>query len=165
MGRELGPTACLVVTNVRILRDRRGWSGADLAARMIDMPHPVTRAQLANLENGRRAGLSLDETVALAAALNVTPWWTLATDLPLCGHCRSDPPPGFVCTVCKLVGDRSAAPNAAPAVTVDSDIRAPDGGDGLFGPRGWEAFHSAFEQRRPDYTAAPASPAKRDRDG
>lgn len=146
MGRqqELGPIARIVVNNVRRLRERRGWSAADLTARMIDMPHPVSRAQLANLENDRRASLSLDETIALAKVLSVVPWWTLATDNPLCGYCRSKPPPGFVCTVCQLAGP-------APVLVVD-DPAPSDGADGLFGPEGWRAFQDALAHRPVDFT-------------
>lgn len=142
--RELGPVARLVVNNVRRLRERRGWSAADLAARMIDMPHPVSRSQLANLENDRRASLSLDETIALATALTVVPWWTLATEQPLCGHCGSKPPPGFVCTVCELAGP-------TPVLVVD-DPAPQDGIDGLFGPEGWKAFEGALAHRPVDFT-------------
>ena len=57
---------------VRYLRERHGWSQQDLADKLANFGMPIDRAQIARLELGKR-GISLDETMRLAFALNVAP--------------------------------------------------------------------------------------------
>jgi transcriptional regulator with XRE-family HTH domain len=57
---------------VRYLRERLGWSQRDLADRLRNLGAPIDRASVARLETGKR-GLSVDEAMRLAAALNVAP--------------------------------------------------------------------------------------------
>jgi transcriptional regulator with XRE-family HTH domain len=54
------------------VRGRRGLSLQDLADRLTRLGFPMDRTTLNKLENGRR-GLSLDEALAIAAALDVSP--------------------------------------------------------------------------------------------
>jgi len=58
--------------NADRLRERLGWSQQDLADKLKNFGMPIDRAQLARLELGKR-GISLDETMRLAFALNVAP--------------------------------------------------------------------------------------------
>jgi transcriptional regulator with XRE-family HTH domain len=58
---------------VRRLRERQGMSAQDLADRCTALGFPVQRSVLANLENGRRAQVSVGEVLVLARALNVSP--------------------------------------------------------------------------------------------
>lgn len=57
---------------VRYLRERLGWSQQNLADKLANFGMPIDRAQIARLELGKR-GISLDETMRLAFALNVAP--------------------------------------------------------------------------------------------
>lgn len=75
MGRkaiELGHTARTVASNVTRFRGLRGYTLADLSARMTDVGRPLTVNTLSALENGTRRA-DVDDLVALAAALNVSP--------------------------------------------------------------------------------------------
>ena len=57
---------------VHYLRKRQGWSQQDLADRLRNLGAPIDRASIARLEAGKR-GISLDEAMRLAYALNVAP--------------------------------------------------------------------------------------------
>jgi transcriptional regulator with XRE-family HTH domain len=57
---------------VRFLRERLGWTQQDLADRLRRLGAPIDRASVARLETSKR-GLSVDEAMRLAAALNVAP--------------------------------------------------------------------------------------------
>lgn len=104
---ELGPVGMAVVRNVRRLRDRRGWSAQDLAGQTAQAGHHVPRSTLANLENGRRRVVTVDELAALAAALSVDPW-SLTTDDPMCVVCHNTAPAGFACLTCGCAGSADA---------------------------------------------------------
>ena len=58
---------------MRELRRRRGWSAAQLGEAMSGQGIPWDRSIVANLENGRRASVSVDEWLALAYVLEVPP--------------------------------------------------------------------------------------------
>jgi transcriptional regulator with XRE-family HTH domain len=66
------PTAA-IARQVRQLRSARGWSGRQLAERMTDEGIAWDRSIVANLENGRRRTVSVDEWLALALVLDVAP--------------------------------------------------------------------------------------------
>lgn len=68
----------VVVRRMRELRDQRGWTAAQLAQRMQALGVPWKREIVANLEAGRRAGITVDELLALALALGVPVPWLLA---------------------------------------------------------------------------------------
>lgn len=63
---------------MRETRERRRWSQQDLALRLGEMGAPTDRATVARTETGAR-GISLDDALMLAAALEVSP---LALILP-----------------------------------------------------------------------------------
>lgn len=68
------PPSARVIRRARALRKLRGWSAQTLAERCAAVgASDLNRAVLANLETGRRARLTLEETYALAAALVVDP--------------------------------------------------------------------------------------------
>ena len=62
-----------VAKRVRELRKRHGWSASQLAERLAALGLPWDRFTVQNLENGRRRNITLDESVALAYALDVAP--------------------------------------------------------------------------------------------
>jgi transcriptional regulator with XRE-family HTH domain len=57
---------------VERMRNRRGWSQRELARRVNDLGLPISQAAISLLEAGQRV-VSLNEAVAIAAALNVLP--------------------------------------------------------------------------------------------
>lgn len=59
-------TSSQLVTRFRVIRRKRGMSVQDVANAT-----GINRSVLANLENGRRATLTIDEAKAIADALNV----------------------------------------------------------------------------------------------
>ena len=62
----------VVAKQVREIRKRRGWTQADLAARLSEIDAGLSQPAVAKIETGGR-NVSLSETLALAAALNVAP--------------------------------------------------------------------------------------------
>lgn len=75
---------------MRLVRQRRGWTARDLAARCTSLGAPqITHTVITNLETGRpgpdsrrRRGITVDELLILAAALDVPPPYLL---IPLTG--------------------------------------------------------------------------------
>ena len=58
--------------NLKVLRGRRGWTAQDLAAAVARRGGKISRATIAKIESGVRvAGVTLDEAVLLAVALEV----------------------------------------------------------------------------------------------
>ncbi len=85
-----------VAQNIREFRKRRGWKPADLAARCAELGADfVTDNVIENIEHGRRRDgarrrhITVDELVALARALAVTP-------ADLCPDLAEGLPPGQV---------------------------------------------------------------------
>lgn len=76
MGRkaiELGPTAATVSENVKRFRtELRGWTLAELSARMTEVGRPMTGNTLSAIENQTRR-IDVDDLIALSAALEVSP--------------------------------------------------------------------------------------------
>jgi transcriptional regulator with XRE-family HTH domain len=67
------PTA-VCSSRIREIRGARGLSASALANRLADLGRPeLNRSVIANIENGRRDAISLEELVAFALALDVAP--------------------------------------------------------------------------------------------
>ncbi len=66
------PVRRRVAENVRLLRRERGWSLEALSARLARLGRPLSLSGISKVENGDR-GVDVDELVALALALDVTP--------------------------------------------------------------------------------------------
>lgn len=63
-----------VAERIKGLRQRRGWTAAELADRCADKGlNGFNRSVLANLESGRRKYVSVDELLTLAYVLDVAP--------------------------------------------------------------------------------------------
>jgi transcriptional regulator with XRE-family HTH domain len=71
-GTALTPTQ-VVAARMKKLREKRGWTAAELARQMKAAGIPWERIVVTKLETGRRASVSVDELLALAAVLNVAP--------------------------------------------------------------------------------------------
>lgn len=88
---------------VRQRRAELRWSGEELARRVSAQGVHFRRSMVTNLDNNRRAALSVQELIALAAALGVTVEWLLngvGQQAPKCRHCRDQPPVGYTCNTC-----------------------------------------------------------------
>jgi len=71
-GSEERPVAERVAANVRRIRQERGLSYVALASKLAENGHPIADTGLLKIEKGSR-GVSVDDLVALAAALGVAP--------------------------------------------------------------------------------------------
>ncbi len=82
-----------VAIRVKDLRKTRKWTQQDLANAMSARGYPTDRSTIVRLEK-RNRGISVDDLVALAAALNVSPGWLLLPaaagegDLPIVGNVK-----------------------------------------------------------------------------
>lgn len=94
-----GALTATVVANMRRLRKARGWSAQRLTEAVTAAGIAWDRSIVANLENGRRSTVSVDELAALARVLDVEPPWSL-TETPICATCAGTPPTGFTCRSC-----------------------------------------------------------------
>src|SRR2546429_9056210 len=79
-----------IAGEIRQRRTARGMSAEDLAAACADLGMPIQRSTLADLENGRRASISVAEWLAIAAALDGPPALLLCPGRPA-GTARAVP--------------------------------------------------------------------------
>jgi transcriptional regulator with XRE-family HTH domain len=93
-----------VVAKLRALRKIRKVSAQQLSDRMAELGYPVARTVIANLENGRRAEVSIDHVVIAAQALDTTVE-ALLTEPVRCPSCKGEPPAGFTCNTCGQGGE------------------------------------------------------------
>lgn len=66
---------------LRITREHKRWTQQRLSDRTRELGHPVDRATIAKIERGSRRNVALDDALALAAALNVSPVHLFAASL------------------------------------------------------------------------------------
>ncbi len=66
------PLVAAVAQRVRQLRRRQGMSASHLAELCEETAPTLTRSTIAKIESGIRSGITIDELVALAAALGVS---------------------------------------------------------------------------------------------
>lgn len=99
MSRRYYPTvyARTATTQIRRLRQQRGWTAHELGTRCNP---PITRATIAKTECGQRT-LTVDELCAFALALGVSVTMLLTGD---CDRCHNQPEPGWVCGLCNRRG-------------------------------------------------------------
>ena len=69
---EPGPTGLTVATNVALYRGKRGLRLGGLSERMAEVGRPMSVSTLSAIENATRR-TDVDDLVAIAAALNVSP--------------------------------------------------------------------------------------------
>ncbi|MEV0683403.1 Z1 domain-containing protein [Nocardia sp. NPDC050378] len=75
----LGPTGIRLSKRVQDLRQARGLTLGTLARRLGDLGRPIDLSALAKVEKGQRR-VDVDDLVALALALDVSPNWLLLPD-------------------------------------------------------------------------------------
>jgi transcriptional regulator with XRE-family HTH domain len=107
-----------IAGEIRQRRKARGMSAEDLAAACGDLGMPIPRSTLADLENGRRASISVAEWLAIAAALDVPPVMLLC-------------PVGTAETAEVLPGAEAPAFRAAQWVAGEAPLRHPGRADVL----------------------------------
>lgn len=76
-----GPVAEAVAANVRAVREARGLSQQQLAGGVAELGRPMQATTIAKIEGGDRR-VDVDDLVALALALNVSPARLLVGDQP-----------------------------------------------------------------------------------
>lgn len=74
-----GAVADAVAANVKTVRERRRLQQQQLSARLAELGRPIPPTALSKLEDGRRR-VDVDDLVALAVALNVSPTRLLLPD-------------------------------------------------------------------------------------
>jgi transcriptional regulator with XRE-family HTH domain len=81
--------------NIRILRQRRGWTQAKLGE-LMGWTSPSTVCAAEGRHGGRPRAFTVREVERLAAIFGVSPE-ELTTR---CANCHGQPPAGFACLVC-----------------------------------------------------------------
>jgi len=77
--QNAGPTSETVREHAKRMRKSRGWSLAAVCERMTEAGRPFAISSLSEIENGKRR-VDVDDLIALAAALGVSPLWMLMPD-------------------------------------------------------------------------------------
>ncbi len=88
-----------IIAKLRALRKIQKVSAQALADRMTELGYPIQRTVIANLENGRRAEVSIDHVLVAAQALGTTIAALLEAPV-VCPKCSGEPPAGFTCNTC-----------------------------------------------------------------
>lgn len=96
--------------NIRVLRQRRGWTQAKLGE-LMGWPSASTVCAAEGHRDGRQRRFTTEEIKQLAAMFGVYPS-QLTTR---CANCGGHPPAGFACLACRasLGSDRPAASDLA----------------------------------------------------
>ena len=87
--------AKVVGANIRVLRQRNGWTQAELGAHM-GWQSSSTECAAEGHRDGRQRGFTPDEVQRLASIFSREPW-QLTTR---CANCDGHPPRGFTCESC-----------------------------------------------------------------
>ena len=89
----------VVGANIRVLRQRHGWTQAKLGALMGWRSNSTVCAAEGH-RGGRQRGFTPDEVQRLASIFSLEPW-QLTTR---CASCDGHPPPGLSCESCGASG-------------------------------------------------------------
>jgi transcriptional regulator with XRE-family HTH domain len=81
--------------NIRILRQRKGWSQAQLGE-LMGWPTTSTVCAAEGRRGGRQRGFTTDEVRRLSVIFGISPR-KLTTH---CANCEGHPPAGFACLTC-----------------------------------------------------------------
>ena len=87
--------AAIIGVNIRTLRQRKGWTQAELGE-LMGWPNASTVCAAEGHRNGRQRGFTAGEIRQLAAIFGITPWQLTAQ----CENCNGRPPNGFSCLAC-----------------------------------------------------------------
>jgi hypothetical protein len=101
--------ARVVGANIRVLRQRKGWTQVQLGG-LMGWPSATTVCAAEGRRDGRQRGFTTEEVTRLAAIFSLT-----TTQLTTrCATCEGHPPAGFACLNCGAQGTRAAATPRAP---------------------------------------------------
>lgn len=106
--KQLGDAGHSVRQNVRILRQQRRLTFAELSRQLSALERPIPVLGLRRIETGTRR-VDVDELVAFGAVFGVAPA-ALLEPLPGCATCHGAPPPGFICAQCNATTDSAGDP-------------------------------------------------------
>lgn len=98
------PVAAVVVRNMRESRRARKWTTRQLSARLREIGVGLPHAVIVNLENRRRADLTVDELYGLVKVFETTADYMATNTGPSCTRCQDVPPAGFSCMACGAAG-------------------------------------------------------------
>ena len=87
--------SAIVGANIRLLRQRRGWSQAKLGE-LMGWRTASTVCAAEGRRGGRQRGFTGDEVQRLGVIFGIPPW-KLTTR---CANCDGYPPSGFACLTC-----------------------------------------------------------------
>ena len=87
--------AAVVGANIRVLRERNGWTQATLGKLMGWISNSTVCAAEGH-RGGRQRGFTIDEVRRLASIFGVEPWQITTR----CANCKGRPPDGFACLTC-----------------------------------------------------------------
>lgn len=76
----MGMVGRRVASNVRSVRQLRGLSYAEFSRRLAEAGHPILDTGIMKIEKGARR-VDVDDLVALAGVLNISPLVLLASDV------------------------------------------------------------------------------------
>lgn len=107
---EIGAMGAGVAENLKRIRSAQRMTTDRLAERMTELGRPMYANTITKIEKLQRR-IDVDDLVALATALSVTPVQLLEEPTG-CGTCQGTPPPGFACNDC---GAGAATPLPANA--------------------------------------------------
>jgi hypothetical protein len=102
--------AAVVGANIRVLRQRNGWTQAKLG-QLMGWRSNSTVCAAEGQRGGQQRGFTPGEVQQLADIFSLTPW-QLTTR---CANCDGHPPPGYTCQTCGSPGQPTAAQRPAPA--------------------------------------------------
>jgi transcriptional regulator with XRE-family HTH domain len=127
--RQPGPAAklppgqsAIAAANIRALRQRNGWTQAQLG-QLMGWPAPSTVCAAEGRRGGRQRRFARWEIDQLAAIFGVP----AAQLLSRCVTCGGQPPPGYACLACKAARPERAARPAAtsPALPAAATASSP----------------------------------------
>jgi hypothetical protein len=104
--------SAIVGMNIRVLRQRNGWSQAKLGE-LMGWPTPSTVCAAEGRRGGRQRGFTTDEVNRLSVIFGVPSWKLTA----VCVNCEGYPPAGFTCLTCGATyeGERPPMADHSPA--------------------------------------------------
>ena len=107
---KLPPTQCAIAAaNIRVLRQRNGWTQAQLG-QLMGWPAPSTVCAAEGHRGDRQRRFARWEIDQLAAIFGIT----AAQLLTRCATCSGQPPAGYACLACGA--ERPPAPGQAEQI-------------------------------------------------
>ena len=98
-GEILEAQAAVIGANIRVLRQRNGWTQATLG-QLMRWPSSSTVCAAEGHRSGRQRGFTPDEVHRLAGIFGLEPWHLMTR----CVNCDGHPPQGFTCDSCGARG-------------------------------------------------------------